>query len=341
MRLVGVLIGAGAGGMVAAALGSSLAHPGNRLDLINHAAPMLVIAGVVLCAAVLFILPASRMRLVYLLATAVATVPFVARVVPESIAAAQMERVAPDPAQPQLRLIWLNAFSYNEDISQVVTYLRDSGADVIAIGERMDDDTAFFGPLAATYPHRVDCQNGLYCAVTILSKTPLTPLPPPAELTELAAQQPQEGWFRLRYSQAVTTVSTAAGPVPVSLLAVHLQRPSMPAAFAANLHQVSVLSATLASGQAIVLGDFNATPWSNALQDVDRVVGLPRLTRALASWPARPATRLQLPMPLPLLPIDHAYAGKDWQVVSVRTGPRVGSDHLPIELTLQWAGKGP
>mgnify|MGYP001810021315 CR=1 FL=1 len=341
LRLLGVLVGAGAGTMVAAALGSALAHPGNRLDLINHAAPFLIVGGIVLCAAVLFFLPANRMRLVYVVATAIATVPFIGRVLPESVAAAQLERVDADPAIPQIRIIWLNAFSFNADTSQAVAYLRDSGADIIAVSERIGDDTAFFDPLATAYPHRIDCNVGPYCAVTIMAKAPLEPVTPPARLRDLAAQQPEEGWFRLRYAAVVAAVPTVHGAMPLTLLAVHMQRPSLPAAFAANLHQLSVLSETLPSSTAIVVGDFNATPWSNALQDVDRVVGLPRLTRALATWPVRPATRLQIPMPVPLLPIDHAFAGRDWRVISVRAGPRVGSDHLPVELTLQWAGPLP
>jgi endonuclease/exonuclease/phosphatase (EEP) superfamily protein YafD len=37
---------------------------------------------------------------------------------------------------------------------------------------------------------------------------------------------------------------------------------------------------------------------------------------------------------VPFLAIDHVYAGRDWATVKVERGPRVGSDHFPVVLTL-------
>ena len=84
----------------------------------------------------------------------------------------------------------------------------------------------------------------------------------------------------------------------------------------------------------IVSGDFNSTPWSFSLRRQDRLFGLERRTRALASWPAGRFSRLRISMPFPVLPIDHVYAGDGWRTVSVKRGPKLGSDHYPVVVTL-------
>jgi len=77
----------------------------------------------------------------------------------------------------------------------------------------------------------------------------------------------------------------------------------------------------------IVVGDFNLTPWSFALQDFDRRSGMTRLDRAIYSWPGRPFWRGRLKAPVPFLPIDHVYAGSAWRTVSITPSPQRGSDH--------------
>jgi endonuclease/exonuclease/phosphatase (EEP) superfamily protein YafD len=85
----------------------------------------------------------------------------------------------------------------------------------------------------------------------------------------------------------------------------------------------------------ILAGDFNSTPWSNALREQDRRLGLVRITRALPTFPARVLARKSLEFPLPFLALDHLYVGSNWRTVSVRLGPRLGSDHYPVVAVLK------
>src|SRR5262249_39589120 len=78
---------------------------------------------------------------------------------------------------------------------------------------------------------------------------------------------------------------------------------------------------------AIIGGDFNATPWSWGLRRFDAVLGYERWTRALATWPA-PAAKKEYPL-LPsfeFLPIDHVLSTRNWRLIGVRRGPDLGSD---------------
>ena len=84
----------------------------------------------------------------------------------------------------------------------------------------------------------------------------------------------------------------------------------------------------------IVAGDFNVTPWSFALRRQDRALDLVRRTVLMPSWPAGRLSHNRVPAPFPYLPIDHIYAGRGWETVSVERGPRLGSDHYPVVVRL-------
>jgi len=84
----------------------------------------------------------------------------------------------------------------------------------------------------------------------------------------------------------------------------------------------------------IIVGDFNSTPWSFGRRRDDARLGVLRRTRNLFSWPAERVSHNKLPAPFPVLPIDHIYAGRGWATVSVRRGPRLGSDHYPVVAVL-------
>src|SRR3546814_7596545 len=65
----------------------------------------------------------------------------------------------------------------------------------------------------------------------------------------------------------------------------------------------------------------NLTPWAAAMREQDRALApLTRMTRA-PSWPRA----------LPVLPLDHLYAGPDWGLVSARRLAATGSDHRRSE----------
>jgi endonuclease/exonuclease/phosphatase (EEP) superfamily protein YafD len=84
----------------------------------------------------------------------------------------------------------------------------------------------------------------------------------------------------------------------------------------------------------VIGGDFNSTPWSFRRQRDDRLLGLTRRDRAVGTWPTGRSGLWRWPAPFPLLPIDHIYAGPGWATTSVRRGPRLGSDHYPLVVTL-------
>ena len=77
-------------------------------------------------------------------------------------------------------------------------------------------------------------------------------------------------------------------------------------------------------GRTLVIGDMNATPWAGRLRAVS--AEMVRLSPALGStWFSS--------LPVLGLPIDHAFVTSDLRA-SAKVGPGVGSDHLPLIVSI-------
>lgn len=79
----------------------------------------------------------------------------------------------------------------------------------------------------------------------------------------------------------------------------------------------------------LVAGDFNATPWSSAFAG-------PAAQGVLRASPLFPGT---WPAPGSVfgIPIDHVLVTRHWLVSEQAVGPNIGSDHLPVRVTLRRA----
>jgi endonuclease/exonuclease/phosphatase (EEP) superfamily protein YafD len=100
----------------------------------------------------------------------------------------------------------------------------------------------------------------------------------------------------------------------------HLDRPPT----RRHLRQIASLPAMVASLEApiVLVGDFNATPWSYALTRVIGETGLAPLAGLRPTWPAH--------LGWPQLPIDHVLVSGEWRLLSAERGPYAGSDHRPV-----------
>lgn len=85
-----------------------------------------------------------------------------------------------------------------------------------------------------------------------------------------------------------------------------------------QLAAAAELAASL-DGPVVLLGDLNITPWSPYFRDLLREGKLENSMRGFGIQP----TWLGIP-------IDHFLQSEEVQIVDRRTGPHIGSDHLPI-----------
>lgn len=76
----------------------------------------------------------------------------------------------------------------------------------------------------------------------------------------------------------------------------------------------------------VIVGDFNATPWSSAFVVPERQ-GFARATTLLPTWPAAWGGVVGLP-------IDQVIVSRHWAVAERAVGPDIGSDRFPVVVSL-------
>ena len=78
------------------------------------------------------------------------------------------------------------------------------------------------------------------------------------------------------------------------------------------------------------IGDLNVTMWSTDYEVLERGTGLRNARKGfgiLATWSTN--------LPFMMIPIDHCLLSSEFKVDSINTAQDIGSDHLPIVVTLR------
>ena len=212
-------------------------------------------------------------------------------------------------------LISLNVFTANQDKPAVLAYLRDRQPDLILVMEVDDRWEKALNELRDLYPHRFIQPRPDNFGIGLLSKWPLIE---PRFVKYANTDLPN----------VVTGIDT--GRLTFNLVATH----PLPPIGSENTRErnAQLLAVAEVARQSrlpcVVAGDFNATPWSSAFRDFQTRSGLrdSSLGRGVqGSWPNHPLIRI---------PIDHVFVPLNAAVQRRVLGPYVGSDHLPVEVTI-------
>ena len=83
-------------------------------------------------------------------------------------------------------------------------------------------------------------------------------------------------------------------------------------------------------GPLVVTGDFNNTPWSAHFRAFLKASGLHDSAQGRSLQPTWPTSAL----PLIRIPLDHCFHSDSVRILAKRTGPDIGSDHLPLILDI-------
>ncbi len=154
------------------------------------------------------------------------------------------------PANAQtLRVLTLNALVSNPSPDTMARAIVSGGYDLVAIQEGAALD-AHFGGMTDAFPYQSGCAAGEDCDLVVLSRLPLDDI----------------RWtpFETRASRLMTATVTIGGQ-SVGLLAVHLTKPHHDGNQRFEVYRTIRVQGALPD-DAIVLGDFNAAPWSGLLR---------------------------------------------------------------------------
>lgn len=322
------LLVAGPGGLsLAAFLVGQAGRSEPILDVVNHFAPFWIAGGLIAAAASLAVAGpwkrciAMAISLGAILGGAYLVIPVWAEAAGQSIAA---RRVPPDATR--LKFIQFSFYHDNRTPDADVRWLLGQHADVLVLQETAGLSPSARTRLLAAYPHQ--STDGAF----ILSRYPLLDRNGFEKMPRMRSMAYRGGY------------ATVAGPKgPFTVVSIHLGWP-----WSTNVgsqhRELEQFFATLPHDSTVVAGDFNATPWSFALRDIESGMGLRRITHGIATFPARPYHGESAGNPVSALPgglaylaIDNVFAGDSWRPLSVARGPRLGSDHYPVVATLAWS----
>lgn len=306
MRLLRI-VAMGVGAVCAAAV--LLAQGGRwsgQLDVLTHFTPaILALAVLVLVVALLTPQTKGGTRLAAL--GGIGVLGSVALIAPAFFAPSSP--LAPVDAPNQIKLIQYNVEHDPDAIPATAAWLAGEDPDIVVLE---DGTPALEAAILSRLQRHVAC--GQTCNVRVFSRAAPT-----------RVDRPRRGRYGLGPAIVVADFAEPAGGF--TLVGVHYARPQKLATHKENTRRMLQIVEPLPRSRLILAGDFNSTPWSFARRREEASLGLERRTRSTFTWPANPTG-------LAFLAIDHVYAGPGWRTVSVRRGPRLGSDHYPVVAVL-------
>lgn len=209
----------------------------------------------------------------------------------------------------ELKVATFNTLYDSDKADAVQAEILRLDADVITLLEMGPNKRRILQALKDRYPHQANCYGIDYCNLVVLSKFPIL---------DSDAKALWEGppYIRAR-------LGPEAGNITV--LGVHTIRFPHSRAQYRQVVELSKLIEKL-PGRKLVMGDFNATPFSRIIETVEQRSNLNRLTN-LPTWPSHAN--------LPQIAIDHIFVSPGIKVTeSQQIGQPAGSDHFPVMLRI-------
>jgi endonuclease/exonuclease/phosphatase (EEP) superfamily protein YafD len=286
---------------------ASLAHLAWWLELFSHFrlqyAVMLAACGVALAA-----LRRPGIGLAALALAAVNTLPLVQYFAP-----------SPQPAGPgpELTVVMANVWFRNDDHDRVLHYVTGVAPDVAIFLEATPPWGAALAGLREALPYQAHAGETFVAARKPLSGLRVLPLGDSDSIAVVFAYE--------------------TGGTPVTVIGAHVNWPLGPGIAASRNRELADLAAIArgAPGPVLLVGDLNVTAFSPAFDALRAGSGLRDCAGGRGLHPTWPAW-----FPPLWIRIDHCLSGPGLAVTRLASGPWVGSDHFPLEVTVRLTGAG-
>lgn len=205
----------------------------------------------------------------------------------------------------QFSLLSFNALYSNTDGARVMRQVVDSGADIAVILEAVPL-RPYLDELAETYPYQAGCDED--CDMAIFSRVPL-------ENVEIRS-------LGIIYSDRLILAQVRFDGLPVTIAAAHLTKPYFDNAGVYEARQLGRVLGRV-EGPLVLAGDFNAAPWSDAINDLLDGAQLLPPPRYHATWPTEFGSLG--------LPIDNIFSRGPAIIDRMEVLPDpIGSNHLGL-----------
>lgn len=225
-----------------------------------------------------------------------------------------------DPQGDTLRVLSFNVYGRNDQRAAVFDYIQRLEPDVVFIHEATRRWVAAAEEAGLEYQIDDIDQGRITFGTLVMS--------PPGSRFESFGFGPAE-------PRAVEIQVEHEGET-ISLLGIHPLSPINSERAALRIAQLRWAGdwAAASSGPAVVVGDFNATPWSVGFRLLKSESGFLDSTRGFGLQPSWPMNR----SPILRIQIDNLLHSDEVVVVDRFVGPSINSDHAPLVVDLALAG---
>ena len=205
---------------------------------------------------------------------------------------------------PELTIASANINFKNQDTDRLVSWIRKHKADIVVLLE-LSHDQALKVTTLKEYPfQQVNPDNSPF-GIGVLSKLPFA---------AVTVDWNNGSSLKLPTVEIIAEWDTRL----IKVVAFHPMPPIAPEYhLARNRKLKEIVNESKQSGlPTVIAGDFNATPWSSALFNID----YKRATGIQSTWPMQHFG----------IPVDQVLISEHWQVSESQVGTDIGSDHLPV-----------
>ena len=216
----------------------------------------------------------------------------------------------------RLKFLYANVLSTNGDHERLIDLINSERPDVIFLQEMSTLWLEALQTLESDYPFSYSVSREDNFGIAMWSRLPLA--------SAMHVDSPPLGF--------PTIIATLRfGGTDLTLISTHPMNPLGRDNFGARNAQLQSVTeiVTQASGEVLLLADLNASLWDRHYRHFEESTGL-RNARSgngiLATWPTF--------MPIAMIPIDHVLVSSGIGIADIKTGPRIGSDHLPLIVTV-------
>ena len=216
----------------------------------------------------------------------------------------------------ELKVLHANVLARNTAYGRLIKLVDDENPDIIILQEISPAWAAEIQSLRSEYPYsRIEAREGNF-GIALLSRFPLT-------ASQVVTSPP------LDYPTIVADVSV--GDKSLHVVTTHPMVPLGRSFYDARNEQLGTLPALLdsESDASMLVGDLNASMWDFHLRLLEQSSGLANARAGFGIVPTWPTF-----MPFAMIPIDHVFVSDSISVTGFRSGSRIGSDHLPLVVTM-------
>lgn len=221
-----------------------------------------------------------------------------------------------EPGDTSLKLIHANVHSSNVDYQRLVHFIDDEQPDIFILQEINPEWVLGTDGLLTAYPYvHIVPRRGNF-GIAAFSKIPF-------DAVSHIDSPP------LAHPTIVATITV--NEKPITLISSHPTIPISGQLYQARNEQLVSIAGLVnqASSSVVLMGDFNTSIWDTHFRELENATGLINARRGFGILPSWPTF-----LPFAMIPIDHALVSGDITVTDLRTGRDIGSDHLPLIITL-------